>query len=76
MIKEMRIPEEPTLKDELIGLVRLKVKEFVQFLSSNPADNFMLKIVKFILKIPVALFVVLASPVLLLILGVVFVILL
>lgn len=72
----MRTPEESTLKDELIGLVRLKVKEFVQFLSPNPTDNLMLKIVKFILKIPVALFVVLVSPVLLLILGVVFVILL
>lgn len=65
-----------TAREDLVKWAKGAANDFISFLKPDPNDNLILKIVKSILKIPVALFVVLVSPVLLLILVIIFVILL
>lgn len=62
--------------DEFKEWVWESLQEFIHWLRPNPNDGLLLKIVKSILKIPVALFMIIISPVLILILGIIFVILL
>lgn len=62
--------------ENLVDWVKEVAGHFINFLKPSPEDNIVLKIVKSILKIPVAIFVILVSPVLLLLLGIIFVILL
>lgn len=62
--------------ENLMEWVKEVTGHFINFLKPAPEDNIALKIVKSILKIPVAIFVILVSPILLLLLGIIFVILL
>ncbi len=66
--------EQPTAKDELIALVKEKVLEFLLWLKPVKEDAFLLKVIKMVFKVPIALFVLLLSPVLMLILGIAFVV--
>ncbi|OJU74723.1 MAG: hypothetical protein BGO09_08185 [Bacteroidetes bacterium 47-18] len=68
--------KEKTAREELTDWVKESLAAFLTFLKPNPKDNLVLQIVKTILKIPVTLFIVLVSPVLLLILGIIFAMLL
>lgn len=67
---------EKSTREELIDWIKESGNDFLNFLKPNHEDNLLLQIFKTILKIPVALFVILVSPVLMVILGIIFVILL
>lgn len=67
--------KEKSTREELMDVVKENVNDFWEFLKPNPTDHIILKIVKTILKTPVALFIVMVSPVLLVLLGIIFVIL-
>lgn len=68
--------QDKTTTEELKDWIKESVEGFLNFLKPDPKDHLLLTIFKTILKIPVALFVVLISPVLLLLLGIIFAILL
>ena len=59
---------------ELRVMIREQVIGFWNFMKPNPEDPILWQIIKTILKIPIALFVALLSPVLLLILAIIFII--
>lgn len=65
---------EKTAREEFIEILKNKARELWNFLMPNSEDPLILKIFKSICKIPVALFIALLSPILFLILAVVFVI--
>jgi len=65
---------EKTAREELLTLLREKVQDFGEFLKPNPQDHLGVQIIKSILKIPVAIFVTLLSPILLLILAIIFIV--
>lgn len=67
---------EKTTREEIIDLVKESVINFIQWVKPSPGDPLYLKIAKTILKIPVALFVIMISPVLLVLLGIIFTVLL
>jgi len=64
--------QEKTLQQELQDWVKDALKKLAHFFMPNPKDNILLQIVKFIFKIPVALIVLCASPILLIVLGIAF----
>ncbi len=68
--------KDKSARENLMDWMREVATGFIHFLKPHPKDNLALKIVKALLKIPVAIFVVLVSPILLLLLGIIFVILL
>lgn len=68
--------KEKSARENLIEWIKEVSKDFLDFLKPNPDDHIVFKVLKSILKVPVAIFVVLVSPVLLLLLGIIFVILL
>lgn len=67
---------DKTAREELLDLVKDLVLSFIEWIKPNPNDNLFLKIVKSILKIPIALFMLLVSPFIFILLGIIFVILL
>lgn len=68
--------KEKTPTEELIELVKNLTKGFIDWLKPDQGEHLILKIIKIILKIPITLFIILVSPVLLLLLGIIFVLLL
>lgn len=67
--------KKETLRHELITLVLDFGKMFLRWLQPEASDKLTLKIVKAILKLPVAFFMLLVSPVLIAIVAVIFVVL-
>lgn len=68
--------EDKSLSQEFLALVLENAKLLLQWFKPNAADSVGLKVLKFVIKLPVMLFILLVSPVLLIILGIIFVILL
>lgn len=67
--------KEQGARDELIELVKQSVRDFIGWLKPATEDPLFFKISKTLLKLPVALFMILVSPVLLLIVTIIFIIL-
>ncbi len=65
---------EPTFRQELLDLIRTQGLLLFQWFMPAPADPLWLRILKTILKLPVLAFVLLLSPVLLLIVTIIFVV--
>lgn len=68
----MEPKEDQSLNEELIASMKEWVSSFLNWLKPNPNDLLLLKILKLVLKIPVLLFVILLSPILLIVLGIAF----
>lgn len=66
--------KEKSASEELRAMIREQVIGFWNFMKPNSEDPILWQIIKTILKIPIALFVALLSPVLLLILAIIFII--
>lgn len=66
--------DEKTTGEEFRGLILDQFKAFFNWLKPNPGEKLSLQIVKFILKIPVVLLMIAASPVLIVVLIFVFLI--
>lgn len=64
---------ERSFNEEILDLIRLQWSHLYQWLLPTPTDALWLKVVKTMLKIPVMLFILLFSPVLLLIVIVIFI---
>ena len=65
---------EPTAGDEMIKILKTNIRKYIQWITPSPEDVLPLQVLKIILKIPVTLFIILASPVLLVILVIIFVV--
>lgn len=64
---------DKNIREELIELVLENIKKFLEWMRPSAQDGLVLQILKTVLKIPVALFMIFISPVLFIILGIVFV---
>lgn len=67
--------KEKTTREEIIDLVKDSVLDYIAWLKPNSIDSIFLTIIKTILKIPVTLFLLLVSPVLLILLSIIFIVL-
>lgn len=67
---------DKNIRDELYELVQDAIRNFLHFLRPSPEDTFLVQIIKMLVKIPVAVFMVVLSPVLLVILAIIFILLL
>lgn len=68
--------EEKTAREELTEWIKIKWEQFLHWLKPNTTDHQALQIIKTILKIPIVLLAIAASPVLLILLGIAFFLLL